>query len=169
MGEVVGKSPLLTYNRSFASLKSAYYKCQITKQICTCFSGEYSWMCHLVCHLTCFLMASRSLSRTKSSLSCTLVSLVLLGSENNWKKLSCGSKLLSVWTNSMYLLISDKTGTNSGFETQHTTPCSDSIFIQLSHIIHLADSVTYVLTSLSQISLGRKMSERRQSLFLYPW
>lgn len=29
--------------------------------------------------------------------------------------------------------------------------------------------VTYVLTSLSQISLGRKMSERRQSLFLNPW
>lgn len=54
-------------------------------------------------HLTCFLMASRSLSRTKSSLSCTLVSLVLRGSENSWKKLSSGSKLLSVCTNSIYL------------------------------------------------------------------
>lgn len=52
---------------------------------------------------TCFLMASRSLSCTKSSLSCTLVSLVLRGSENSWKKLSSGSKLLSVWTNSIYL------------------------------------------------------------------
>lgn len=52
---------------------------------------------------TCFLMASRSLSRTKSSLSWTLVSLVLRGSENSWKKLSSGSKLLSVWTNSIYL------------------------------------------------------------------
>lgn len=49
-------------------------------------------------------MASRSLSRTKSSLSWTLVSLVLRGSENSWKKLSSGSKLLSVWTNSIYLL-----------------------------------------------------------------
>lgn len=28
---------------------------------------------------------------------------------------------------------------------------------------------TYVRTSLSQISLGRKMSERRHSLFLKPW
>lgn len=53
---------------------------------------------------TCFRMASRSLSRTKSSLSCTLVSLVLRGSENSWKKLSSGSKLPSVWTNSIYLL-----------------------------------------------------------------
>lgn len=52
---------------------------------------------------TCFPMASRSLSRTKSSLSCTRVSLVLCGSENSWKKPSCGSKLLSIWTSSMYL------------------------------------------------------------------
>lgn len=58
---------------------------------------------------TCLRMASRSRSRTNSSLSWTLVSRVLRGSEKSWKKLSSGSKWLSVWTSSMYLLTERQT------------------------------------------------------------
>lgn len=55
------------------------------------------------CNPTCFLMASRSWSCTMCSRRWIRASLVLRGSEKSVKKLSWGSKMLSVFTSSTYL------------------------------------------------------------------